>query len=79
MGHIKRIYQKVNYNKEEPISIRLMRDGEILKQNMFVTVKGNYKISIILYEGCIYFVKELGGKICEAVNMTENARKVEKE
>lgn len=56
---------------EEPISIRLMRDGEILKQNMFVTVKGNYRISIVLYQSNIYFVKELNGKVVEAVNLSE--------
>lgn len=60
---------------EEPISIRLMRDGEMIKQNMFVTVRGNYRISIILYNSNLYFVKELDGKVVEAVNLTEKANK----
>lgn len=67
---------KMNKNlktNEEPISIRLMRDGDILKQNMFVTVRGNYRISIVLYQHDIYFVKELNGNVVEAVNMSEKA------
>lgn len=59
---------------EEPISIRLMRDGEMIKQNMFVTVRGNYRISIVLYQGNLYFVKELDGKVVEAVNLTEKVK-----
>lgn len=61
---------------EEPISIRLMRDGEMIKQNMFVTVRGNYRISIVFYNGNLYFVKELDGKVVEAVNLTEKANKI---
>ena len=64
---------KIFKTNEEPISIRLMRDGEMVKQNMFVTVKGNYRISIVLYQRNLYFVKELDGKVVEAVNLSEKA------
>lgn len=63
---------------EEPISIRLLRDGKVLKRNVFDTERGQYFVYNILYDGCIYFVKMLSGKIVEAVNLTKLGGKHEK-
>lgn len=53
----------------------LIKDGEILKQNMFATLEGTLRISIILYKYDIYFLNELDGKVVEIVNITEQCRK----
>lgn len=46
--------------------------GKILKTNTFVTAKGEYVINLIRYKKDIYFVKELNGKIVEAVNLNKS-------
>ncbi len=56
---------------EEPISIRLTRDGKILKRNVFDTERGQYIVYNILYMGDIFFAKVLDGKMVEAVNLSK--------
>lgn len=60
-----------NTQNEEPISIRLMRDGIILKRNHFKTERGDYTVYNVLYENCIYFAKVLDGKFVEAINLSK--------
>lgn len=56
---------------EEPIPIRLLRDGIVLKRNVFDTERGQYIVYNIIYGGDIFFAKMLNGKIVEAVNLTK--------
>ncbi len=62
---------------EEPISIRLIRDGEILKRNIFDTERGRYIVYNVLYDGDIFFAKVLNDKMVEAVNLSKLSRKGE--
>lgn len=61
--------------KKNPISIRLIRDGEILKKNTFDTMRGKYDIYAIQYHENIYFVKVLNGNVVEAVNLSKECCK----
>ncbi len=61
--------------QKEPISIRLMRDGTILKRNIFNTERGDYTIYNVLYKGDIFFAKVLDGKMVEAVNLSKLSKK----
>lgn len=56
---------------EEPISIRLLMDGKVLKRNVFDTERGQYIVYNLLYGGDIFFAKILSGKVVEAVNLTK--------
>lgn len=58
---------------DEPISIRLLRDGIVLKRNIFDTERGKYIVCNVLYEEYIFFVKVLNDKVVEAVNLTKLA------
>lgn len=56
---------------EEPISIRLLRDGIILKRNIFDTERGQYIVYNILYDKDIFFAKLLNGSMVEAINLSK--------
>lgn len=64
------------YNKElraaqcnEPETIRMLREGTIIKVNNFDTAKGCYTIRIVSYNDKLYFHKMLNGKVVEVVNL----------
>lgn len=64
------------YNKElrdaqcgEPETIRMLREGKIIKVNNFDTAKGCYTIRIVSYNDKLYFHKMLNGKVVEVVNL----------
>lgn len=64
------------YNKElraaqrnEPETIRMLREGTIIKVNNFYTAKGCYTIRIVSYNGNLYFHKMLNGNVVEVVNL----------
>lgn len=64
------------YNKElkaaqcnEPETIRMLREGTIIKVNHFDTAKGFYTIRIVFYNNKLYFHKMLNGKVVEVVNL----------
>lgn len=64
------------YNKElraaqcnEPETIRMLKEGTIIKANNFDTAKGRYTIHIVSYNDKLYFHKMLNGKVVEVVNL----------
>lgn len=64
------------YNKElrdaqcdEPETIRMLREGTIIKANHFDTAKGFYTIRIVFYNDKLYFHKMLNGKVVEVVEL----------
>lgn len=63
--------EKSKVSNKEKISIRLFRDGKVLKRNVFDTEMGKYIVYNIIYFGDIFFAKMLNGKIVEAVNLTK--------
>ena len=57
----------VQYN--EPETIRMLREGTIIKVNHFDTAKGFYTIRIVSYNDKLYFHKMLNGNVVEVVNL----------
>lgn len=55
--------------RNEPETIRMLREGTITKVNNFYTAKGCYTIRIVSYNGKLYFHKMLNGNLVEVVHL----------
>ena len=55
-------------------------DGEIVKQQVFITEKGAYQLFMVRRENDIYFYKYLNGKMTECCNLSKaKGRKISQE
>ena len=51
--------------------VKAINHGKLVKSNTFVTELGEYKIDIVAYSDCIYFVKYKNGKLVECMNLSK--------
>lgn len=51
-----------------------IKNGEIIKNQSFLTDRGAYQITLLRYKNEIYFCKYLNGKIVECSNLNRAKR-----
>lgn len=62
----------------KPETYYKIKEMDVLKANTFDTMRGKYRISILLDKhNDIYFCKSIDGELVELVNMSEEARKLQ--
>lgn len=60
-------------------SLKAIAKGEVLKENLFETKKGIYKIKVLCYNKNIFLQKQLNGLTVEIINLTELANKLDRD
>ena len=55
-----------------------IKNGEIVKNQAFLTERGAYQITMLRYKNEIYFCKYLNGKIVECSNLSRAKRMEDK-
>lgn len=51
-----------------------IKNGEIVKNQAFITERGAYQITLLRYKNEIYFCKYLNGKLVECCNLNRSKR-----